>query len=224
MPVCCHCSICKGTFVALHTKRNHDRTALKNQMVLQQNVWRPGLASVDPIRGISSTTIPSHLGDTQGPPSLDINIDTLGTSNPFVDLEDGALLHMDFDVITSPANHNNHLGSDPVILQFNQININSCLVGEDQGAMCQGVTFLGLHRVHFSFSTCWLSLSLDPWPITWLVTWLPTWPVTCHPVTYSSNVTCPVLPASRSPAHHLILPYLISHDSSYPWLISIRLP
>ena len=93
---------------------------------------------MDPIRGVSSTTIPSHLGNTQGPPSLDVNIDTLGTSNPFVDLEDGALPRMDFDVITSPANHNNHLGSDPVILQFDQININSCLVGEDQGAMCQG--------------------------------------------------------------------------------------
>ena len=51
------------------------------------------------------------------------------------------------------------------------------------------VTFLDLHRVHFSFSTCLLSLSHHMtnhpstsiiWPITWLVTWPPTWPVTCH--------------------------------------------
>ena len=93
---------------------------------------------MDPIRGVSSTTISSHLGDMQGPLSLDVNINTLGTSNPFVDLEDSALLCMDFDVITSLANHNNHLGSDLVIPQFDQININSCLVGEDQGAVCQG--------------------------------------------------------------------------------------
>lgn len=112
--------------------------ALKNQTVLQQNVWQPGLTSINPIRDISSTTIPSHLCDMQGPPSLDLNLDTLGISNLFVDLEDSALLHMDFDVITLPANHNNCLGSDLVILQFNQININSHLVGEDQRAACQG--------------------------------------------------------------------------------------
>ena len=95
------------------------------------------------------------------------------------------------------------------------------------------ITFLGLHRVHFSFSTCWLSLSHHmtnhpsisiTWPITWLVTWPPTWPVTCHPVTCSSNITCPMSPAPRSPTHHLILSYLIPHDSSYPWLVFVHLP
>ena len=101
------------------------------------------------------------------------------------------------------------------------------------GMQPMAVTFLGLRRVHFSFFTCWLSLSHHvtnhpsisiTWPITWPVTWPPTWPVTCHPVTCPSNVTCPMSPASRSPAHHLTLPYLIPHDSSYPWLVSIRLP
>ena len=100
------------------------------------------------------------------------------------------------------------------------------------------VMFLGLRRVYFSFSTCLLSLSHHvtnhpsisiTWPITWLVTWPPTWPVTCHPSHLLLKVTCPTLvtchpshlllkvtrptsPAPKSPAHHLILPHLTSHD------------
>ena len=83
------------------------------------------------------------------------------------------------------------------------------------------VTFLGLCRVHFLFSTCLLSLShhvtnhpsiLITWPITWLVTWPLTWPVTCHSSHLLLKVTCPMSPAPQSPAHHLILPHLISHD------------
>ena len=61
-----------------------------------------------------------------------------------------------------------------------------------------------------SFFTCLLILShhvtnhpstLITWPITWLVTWPPTW-----------QVTCSTSHAPKSPAHHLIFPYLTSHD------------
>jgi len=80
------------------------------------------------------------------------------------------------------------------------------------------VMFLGLRRVHFSsFSTCLLSLShhVTNHPsisITWPITWPPTWPVTCHFSHLLLKVTCPISPAPKSPAHHLILPHLTSHD------------
>ena len=92
--------------------------------------------------------------------------------------------------------------------------------------------FLGLCRVHFSFSTCLLSFShyvtnhpsiSITWPITLLVTWLPIWPVTCHSVTCSSKVTCPMSPVPKSPVHHLILPHLTPHDFFYPWLVNYSL-
>ena len=79
------------------------------------------------------------------------------------------------------------------------------------------VTFLGLRRVHFSFSTCLLSIShhMTNHPsisITWPITWPPTWPITCHSSHLLLKVTCPISPAPKSPAHHLILPHLTSHD------------
>ena len=106
MPVRCHCSVCKGTFIAPHIKRNHDRTALKKQMVLQQNVWRPGLASVDPITGGTSTTVPIHLHNTPGPASLHPIDSFLCMPTPSVDLEDGASCLV-LDVIIPPTNHDN---------------------------------------------------------------------------------------------------------------------
>ena len=75
------------------------------------------------------------------------------------------------------------------------------------------VMFLGLRRVHFSFSTCLLSFShhVTNHPST-SITWPTTWPVTCHPSHLIFKVTCPASPVPKSPAHHLILPHLTSCD------------
>jgi len=134
MPVRCHCSVCKGTFVAPHIKRNHDRTALKKQTVSQQNVRRPGLASVDPIAGGTSTAVPIHLHNTPGPASLHPIDSSLCTPTPSVDLEDGASRSV-LDVIIPPANHDNRLGSDPAIPQFDPIDDH---FPEDEGAFQGG--------------------------------------------------------------------------------------
>ena len=132
MPVRCHCRICRGNLVAPHTKQNHDRAALKNQTVSQQNA-RPDLASVDTIGGVSSNTVPGHLCDTRGLLSHDL-IDSSCTSSTFVDLEEGTLSRLDLDVLT---NHDNRLCSDPVIPEFGQIGDH--FAEEDQG----GAAFQG---------------------------------------------------------------------------------
>lgn len=132
MPVRCYCSNCHRTLVDPRTKRNHDRAALKNQTVLQQNVRRPDLASVVTSGGGASTsiTVPTHLRDAQGAPSIHLIDDSLCT---FVDLEDSAS-RMDLDIIIPDANYDDRLGSDPIVTEPQ---FDNHLVEEDQLA-CQG--------------------------------------------------------------------------------------
>jgi len=125
MPVRCPCSNCKGAVVDPQVKRNHQRAALKNQTVSQQRVQRPVLASVDPIVGGSTTAVPTHRRNTQGPASLHPIDDSLSTPSPSVDL--GGASRTDLDVIIPHATYDNRLGSDPLEPQFD-----NHLLEEDQ--------------------------------------------------------------------------------------------
>ena len=79
---------------------------------------------------------PIHLCDKQqGPTSLHPINDSLCMSSPFVGPKDGAS-HMDLDVIVAHTNHDNHLGSDPVNPDFNQIN-NNIAEKDQEDRACQ---------------------------------------------------------------------------------------
>src|SRR5216683_1249825 len=61
MPVYCHCHRCKGAFVQLQVKYNHQRADLKNQTVNQQNVFRLFGTPTAPIAGPSSVSSASLM-------------------------------------------------------------------------------------------------------------------------------------------------------------------
>ena len=131
MAVICRCNICDGKYVHPDTARNHNRSALKNQTVLQQNARRRNLASSSVAIGESSTTVPIHPRNPQGLPSLP-QIDRPCTSSASPDLGNGTLSSIDLDVITPHTS----LRSDPSEPQFSPIN--NHLVDKDQeDVVCQ---------------------------------------------------------------------------------------
>jgi hypothetical protein len=117
MPVHCFCNKCHGTLVHSQTKFNHERVALKNRTVSQQNIRHPNFAYTDTIQGESYTMASLPPRNTPGPHNF--ITDCPSTSNAHMNLDDGALSRIDLADVTLHAIDNICLAFELEQPQFN---------------------------------------------------------------------------------------------------------